>query len=306
MKQNSIPAFPANAKEVKPLPPKYLEITNADGTTQTIENPKRIEAEKARYGGGAKGSAAVNPVAPKHLTVIQKGGKSPFVKTHMAQNAPVKTFDSAPHRFKAAVDSRSEAKGVMGNTHKLQEQLMNADYSHIHQSAGPRYSGGGMTGPGGVALGHVEAMAGDDRSVGMHSANSRLPKEFGTHYLDVPNAPARLPQALPKHAALPRPYVPHAKHFYDGQQKLANRMANGEILGSYRKNYVDQVNIPAMEEDYVVTAQAGEDEWPVGPDNPVKPYDESGIWSACWDEEAEAVYYYNNENGEATWIPPPL
>jgi len=296
------------------LPPKYLETTNADGTTKTVENPKRIEVEAARYGGGVKGSKSieVNPVAPKHLYVIQKGGKTPFVKTNLAQNQPIKTYDSAPHRFKTAVDSRSEAKGMLGNTQKLQDQLMNADYSHILQTRGPRYHSGGMTGYGGVALGAVEAMGTDDRSVGMHSAvssvDSRLPKEFGTHYLDVPNAQVHRSQALPKQAALPRPYVPHAKHFFDAQAKLANRTANGEILGSYRKTYVDAANIPAMEEGYVVTpaGAAAEDDWPVGPDNPVKAYDAAGVWSACWDDEAEAVYYYNNENGEATWIPPPL
>jgi len=316
LKQNTVPNFPASAKEPKPLPPKYLEITNADGTTKTIENPKRIEAEALRYGGGgAKGnkSSEVNPVAPKHLSIIQKGGRTPFVKTALAQNQPIKSYDSIPHRFKTAVDSRSEAKGVVSNTQKLQDQLMNADYSHIQQTRGPRYQGGGMAGYGGVALGAVEALDSDNRSIGMHSAagsiDSRLPKEFGTHYLDVPNAQVLRHQALPKQAALPRPYVPHAKHFFEGQAKLANRTANGEILGSYRKNYVDATNVPVMEEGYVVTpagAAADEDAWPVGPDNPVKPHDAAGIWSACWDDEAEAVYYYNNKNGEATWIPPPL
>ena len=27
-------------------------------------------------------------------------------------------------------------------------------------------------------------------------------------------------------------------------------------------------------------------------------------WSSCWDDEVHAVYYYNKETGEATWIPP--
>ena len=27
-------------------------------------------------------------------------------------------------------------------------------------------------------------------------------------------------------------------------------------------------------------------------------------WSACWDDQAGAVYYYNNITGEATWINP--
>lgn len=40
----------------------------------------------------------------------------------------------------------------------------------------------------------------------------------------------------------------------------------------------------------------------VGPDNPVKELDET--WSACWDDEAGAVYYYNKISGQATWLRP--
>ena len=41
---------------------------------------------------------------------------------------------------------------------------------------------------------------------------------------------------------------------------------------------------------------------PVGPNNPLKVLDD--YWSACWDEQASAVYYYNNISGEATWLHP--
>lgn len=323
VKQNTIPSFPYGSKEPKPLPPKYLEITDADGKTKTIENPKRIEVETARYGGGAKAAKPqeVNSLAPKQLNIIQKGGKAPFVKTMLAQTEPLKSYDSAPHRFRAAVDSTSDAKGVVGNSQKLQQQLLSADYSYIQQTQGPRYHGRGMTGYGGAALAQSqdrdydhddEALQSDTQSLGMNSAESRLnnklPKEFGTHYLNVPNAQVRMQNAIPKQATLPRPYIPHAKHFFDSQAKLANRTASGEILGSYKKNYVDPANVMYTEPGFVPTPVTASvtDDFPVGPDNPVKPYDAAGIWSACWDAEAEAVYYYNNENGEATWIPPPI
>jgi hypothetical protein len=39
-------------------------------------------------------------------------------------------------------------------------------------------------------------------------------------------------------------------------------------------------------------------------DNPIRELNET--WSACWDDEAGAVYYYNKSTGEATWIPPDL
>lgn len=43
---------------------------------------------------------------------------------------------------------------------------------------------------------------------------------------------------------------------------------------------------------------------PVGPDNPYQQLNET--WTKCWDKEAGAVYYYNNDTGEATWIQPEL
>jgi hypothetical protein len=43
---------------------------------------------------------------------------------------------------------------------------------------------------------------------------------------------------------------------------------------------------------------------PLGPDNPVKVLNDT--WTACWDDEAGAIYYYNQLSGEATWLPPVL
>lgn len=42
----------------------------------------------------------------------------------------------------------------------------------------------------------------------------------------------------------------------------------------------------------------------VGPNKPIKQLDDT--WAACWDDEAGAVYYYNQHTGEATWLPPRL
>jgi hypothetical protein len=43
---------------------------------------------------------------------------------------------------------------------------------------------------------------------------------------------------------------------------------------------------------------AAEVDVPVGPDNPEKALDDT--WTAYWDDEAGAVYYYNSETGEAS------
>ena len=40
----------------------------------------------------------------------------------------------------------------------------------------------------------------------------------------------------------------------------------------------------------------------VGPSKLSKDLDDT--WSACWDDEAGAIYYYNKNTGEATWLPP--
>ncbi len=44
------------------------------------------------------------------------------------------------------------------------------------------------------------------------------------------------------------------------------------------------------------------DDYPIGPDNPAKVLNET--WTAYWDDQAGAIYYYNTITGEATWIPP--
>ena len=87
---------------------------------------------------------------------------------------------------------------------------------------------------------------------------------------------------------------------------MANRAITGEILGQKQPAYVDSARVPHLEEGYLSNMQAQaqqEREMPTA-DNPVVAYDAEGVWSACWDDSAEAVYYYNNITGEATWIPP--
>lgn len=43
---------------------------------------------------------------------------------------------------------------------------------------------------------------------------------------------------------------------------------------------------------------------PIGPENPV--IDLNEVWSAYWDDAAGAVYYYNHDTREATWIYPDI
>jgi hypothetical protein len=54
----------------------------------------------------------------------------------------------------------------------------------------------------------------------------------------------------------------------------------------------------------VSSSQRFDSSIPIGPDNPAMDLNET--WSAYWDDAAGAVYYYNHQTGEATWIPPEL
>ena len=81
---------------------------------------------------------------------------------------------------------------------------------------------------------------------------------------------------------------------------------SGEILGKNQPKYVDSSRVPYMEDDYLNNLQQEQEREMPTAENPVVAYDADGIWSSCWDEEAEAVYYYNNVTGEATWIPPDI
>jgi hypothetical protein len=123
---------------------------------------------------------------------------------------------------------------------------------------------------------------------------SDVPKFIGSSYTHTVNAPTKpiLPQ--PTNVTIPKPYsVLPANAQPNAGQYLHNRTINGNMIGSPAKRYVPEQNVPYLPPDR-----------PVGPDNPVKAL--NAMWSACWDGEAGAIYYYNQESGEATWIPPAL
>ena len=111
-----------------------------------------------------------------------------------------------------------------------------------------------------------------------------VPKYFGSVY----RAPIIPP---PRNASVPKAYVPPDADAFSDYVLLSNRTPSGRILGSHKRTYVDVSNVPVLPE-----------EEPVGPANPAKRLDDK--WSACWDDQSLAVYYYNNVTGEATWISP--
>ena len=122
-----------------------------------------------------------------------------------------------------------------------------------------------------------------------------IPQFVGSTFSHLPNAANRplLPPSKLVTTARPHPVLTSDAYNNTHSGMLSNRSPNGAILGSPAKRFVPQQNIPYLPPDQ-----------PLGPDNPVKQLNET--WSACWDNEAGATYYYNHTSGEATWLKPDL
>jgi hypothetical protein len=127
------------------------------------------------------------------------------------------------------------------------------------------------------------------------SANSAkgVPQYVGSTFTHLPNAANRPLLPPSKFVTTARPHPVLTNDQYSDTPLLSNRTPNGAIVGSPSKRFVAEANVPYLPPDE-----------PVGPDNPVKSLNDT--WSACWDKEAGAIYYYNNETGEATWLKPEL
>ena len=136
--------------------------------------------------------------------------------------------------------------------------------------------------------------------------------------------------ALPFNVAVPKFVPPIDPNDFMGESMLSRRTASGSILGSHDKRYVDTVHVPVLEgyegyQYHQLEEVQNESIYPdmgssqnvdelysmsstktAGPYNQVVPYVvlDSGQWSQCWDEEVKAVYYYNHDTGEASWLPP--
>lgn len=254
----------------KPRPPKFLEVKDKSGATNFVK----------------VGMNDDEPNAVPQLKIIQPNSLArkqfPLVSSQLATRAPPKSFDQEPHRFRS-VDSKLDTKET------------SSDY-----------------------------MRDEDGMV--------VPKYVSTTYNHLPNAPTIKAPPLypaPKLApSLPRPYVsPPASSFEDVNGLLHNRTASGKILGHPTRKFCDEAHVPYHPEPLgiasSVVTQGGKVlqtrslQSRTGYSKPAETWDVSQVseennvvqlndtWSACWDAEARAVYYYNHFTGEASWVPPP-
>lgn len=139
----------------------------------------------------------------------------------------------------------------------------------------------------------AEAKSSSDYRTSGNSPKGVPPQFIGSTFTHLPNAANRPILPAPKVVTTARPYPVLTAAPYSGSPMLSNRTPNGTILGSPGKKFVPDGNVPYLPPDE-----------PLGPDNLTKQLNDT--WTACWDKEAGATYYYNVITGEATWLPPDL
>jgi hypothetical protein len=120
-----------------------------------------------------------------------------------------------------------------------------------------------------------------------------IPPYIGSTFTHLTGNRQIIPANRPPMTTLPRAYPTLMTEDFATSPMLHNRTANGKILGSVGKRFITENHIPYLPP-----------ELPVGPDNPYQQLND--IWYKCWDKEAGAVYYYNQQTGEATWIQPDI
>ena len=140
---------------------------------------------------------------------------------------------------------------------------------------------------------YVNSRAEAKAAVSSATSSKGVPQYIGSTFTHLPNAANRplLPPSRNVTTARPMPVLTASA--YSNVPMMSNRAPDGTILGSPSKQFVPEAKVPYLPPDE-----------PVGPDNPVKSLNDT--WTACWDNEAGAIYYYNQISGEATWIPPEL
>ncbi len=283
-----IPAYPLAETRSKqgPAPPKYLVRMGADSNEEIVQ---------VLGGEQPKHRAQTGALAPVRIKFPPPDAR-PFVNKTVTDMVSDEKAMGPPHRFGGArVDSSMDTKGVPLSREALHRH-------NLTSRQGTGVGAGGSLTPG--SYGRPPATP----------ATAAMRDKFAPPANAPPNPFGNLPRA----AALRKFEAPVVASEYARGPQLSKRTPGGAILGTHEKRYVENRHVPegyaasyseeeqayAAEEDAgsVLTAQTA------GPENPVVPYttDEAGtiVWAQCWDDEAGAVYYFNNLTGEASWLPP--
>eukprot|EP01041_Mallomonas_annulata_P005965 gene5967-12036_t len=131
---------------------------------------------------------------------------------------------------------------------------------------------------------------------GSNTPNSTLMKA-GSFLIDKERYAPVSVSFPPQRVGVPSMYPPLQPEQFTNGPLLYNRTANGKMLGSPNMvQIVDPVHVPYREATSALSMLVDGDNKAVGPDRPTKALNET--WSACWDGEAGAVYYYNHTTEE--------
>ena len=84
------------------------------------------------------------------------------------------------------------------------------------------------------------------------SESNTIPQYIGTSYTHNPNAPYRPSIPRPINPTLPVPYTIPTISAYSHMPLMNNRTPSGVILGSHRKRYVNEENVPYLVPDVPV------------------------------------------------------
>jgi len=292
----ALPAYPLEETRSKqgPAPPKYLVRIGADAKEEVVQV---LGGHSHGPGPGPppKHRAQTGALAPARIAYPPPDARPLINKTITPLVSEEKDFGPA-HRFPSRVDSSMGAKGVPLSRQALERHNLHSRQLDAAVGGGPASFGRPVATPG-----------------------LRAPPSAPKPQSPAPPHPFG---HLPAHAALRRFEPPTIAAQHARSPPLAKRTAAGEVLGTPDKRYVEYRHVP---EGYVpppepAPAEADasyyqEDSGSVqtaqtaGPETPIVPYTwdpATGaiVWAQCWDDEAGAVYYFNNATGEASWLPP--
>lgn len=295
-----IPAFDGVVGRTKPEPPKFIQ--RADGTLVKVG----AQAQAAGHAGPSAHAGAKNPGHNSNSSSSGNGSSgSQFVSGAKAYGG-------------GAVDSRSQAKG--------------------EYSCGP----GPMSGPGPrVAAASSSGASGGPPIHTPSAAFASLPR----HSTTAPRAfipPPKMSYAEAMAASAAGGTGVGGMSARNGAQATGSAGSSGgglfspggyggsgmpSSLGSPKQRFVASMRVPygdakgQMQPDnlnssrsptaaadaktaYDAMEEIDEIIASLGPENVVQQL--TDLWCACFDDEAKAIYYYNNETGEATWVKPQL
>ena len=267
-----IPNWPGRVQRPPPKPPAYLMGANGE----LIPNKAYIPPDDAKSG-------QISPPPPKPKT----GARLSLITGNTPREYQSQSKCGSPGPMMSPYKDRGEFTDRVGNFSPL------AGRSPSFASA----KGGGLNSK--YDLKSAPSTPSSSNISGTEIDPSTGMPMYVNNVSDVTIAPPKISARSGRPSGPPPQLSAFEKNkllaIQAGETSALGGDLNGVTYERYDRRlsrYTDVRNVPSQVEEI-----------PVGPENPVKDLGD-GTWSACWDESAAAVYYYNNMTGEASWINP--